>query len=106
MDGVLLISSEPNELQQMLNITSAIAEKYHIEFGDEKSNVMTIGPNKQNREFTLGVMNLKYTDKYKYIRYMQNNKSNLEATKAKLGNAYQTLLLSKAENKNVSNIGM
>ena len=74
MDDVLLISSEPNELQQMLNITSAIAGKYHVQFGEEKSNVMKIGRNKENPEFTQGDMNLKYTDKYKYLGYMQNNK--------------------------------
>ena len=67
MDDVLLISSEPKELQLMLEITNAIAGKYHIEFGDEKSNVMKIGWNKNNPEFTLGDMNLKYTDKYKYL---------------------------------------
>ena len=44
MDDVLLISSEPNQLQQMLNITSAIAGKYHVEFGEEKSNAMKTRP--------------------------------------------------------------
>ena len=73
MDDVLLISSQPNELQQMLNITSAIAGKYHVEFGEEKSNVMKISRNKDNPEFTLGDINLKYTEKYKYLGYMQNN---------------------------------
>ena len=109
MDDVLLISSEPNELQQMLNITNAIAGKYHVEFGEEKSNVMKIGRNKENPEFTLGDMNLKYTDKYKYLGYVQNNKNNLEdqikATKAKVENTYQTLL-AIAGNKNFSNIEM
>ena len=109
MDDVLLISSEPNELQQMLNITSAIAGKYHVEFGEEKSNVMKIGRNKENPEFTLGDMNLKYTNKYKYLGYVQNNKNNLEdnikATKAKVENTYQTLL-AIAGNKNFSNIKM
>ena len=109
MDDVLLISSEPNELQQMLNITNAITGKYHVEFREEKSNVMKIGRNKENPEFTLGDMNLKYTDKYKYLGYVQNNKNNLEdqikATKAKVENTYQTLL-AIAENKNFSNIEM
>ena len=109
MNDVLLISSEPNELQQMLNITSAIAGKYHVEFGEEKSNVMKIGRNKENPEFTLGDMNLKYTNKYKYLGYVQNNKNNLEdnikATKAKVENTYQTQL-AIAGNKNFSNIKM
>ena len=64
---------------------------------------------KQNPEFTLGDMNLKYTDKYKYLGYLQNNKNNLDdhikATKAKVENAYQTLL-AIAGNKNFSNIEM
>ena len=36
MDDVLLISTDPNELQDMLNITNEIANRYHIEFGKEK----------------------------------------------------------------------
>ena len=98
-----------NELQQMLNITSAIAGKYHVELGEEQSNVMKIGRNKENPEFTLGDMNLKYTDKCKYLGYVQNNQNNLEdhikATKAKVENTYQTPL-AIAGNKNFSNIEM
>ena len=70
---------------------------------------MKIGRNKENSEFTLGGMNLKYTDKYKYLGYVQNNQNNLEdhikATKAKVENTYQTLL-AIAGNKNFSNIEM
>ena len=109
MDDVLLISSEPTELQLMLEITNAIAGKYRIEFGEEKSNVMKIGWSKNNPEFTLGDINLKYTDKYKYLRYIQNSKNNLEdhikALTGKLENAHQTLLVI-AGNKNFSNIEM
>ena len=54
-------------------------------------------------------MNLKYTDKYKYLGYVQNNKNNLEdhikATKAKVENTYQTIM-AIAGNKNFSNIEM
>ena len=107
MDDMLLISPEPNEPQQMLNIASAKTGKYHVEFGEEKSNVMKIGLNKQNPEFTLRDMNLKYTDKYKYLGYVQNNKNNLEdhtkATEAKVENAYQ-MLLAIAGNTNFNNI--
>ena len=39
---MLLISSELKELQLMLEITNVIAGKYHIKFGEEKSNVMKI----------------------------------------------------------------
>ena len=57
-DDVLLISSEPKEPQLMLEITNARAGKYHIEFGEEKSNVMKIGQSKNNPKFTLEDMNL------------------------------------------------
>ena len=107
MDDVLLISSGPKELQLMLEITNAIAGKYHIEFGEENSNVMKIGRSKSNTEFTIGDMNLKYTDKYKYLGYIQNKKNNLDnhikALKGKVENAYQTLL-ALAGNKNFNNI--
>ena len=68
-----------------------------------------MGRNKQNQEVTLVDMNLNYTNKYKYLGHVQNNLDNLEdyikATKAKLENAYQTLL-AIAGNKNFSNIEM
>ena len=109
MDDVLLIFSEPKELQLMFEITNAIAGKYHIEFREEKSNVMKIGRSKNNPEFTLGDMNLKYTDKYKYLGYIQNNKNNLEdhikALKGKVENAYETLL-AIAGYRNFNNIEM
>ena len=109
MDDVLLISSEPNELQLMLEITNAKAGKYHNEFGKEQNNVMKKGRRKNNPEFTLGDLNLKYTGKYKYLGYIQNNKNNLEdhikTLKGKVKNEYQTLL-TIAVNKNFSNIEM
>ena len=53
---------------------------------------MNIGRSKNNPEFTLADMNLKYTVKYKYLGYIQNNKKNLEdhikALKGKVENAY------------------
>ena len=53
---------------------------------------MKIGRSNNNPEFTLGDMNLKYTDKYKDLGYIQNNKNNLEdhikALKGKVENAY------------------
>ena len=54
-------------------------------------------------------MNLKYTDKYKYLGYIQNTKNNTEdhvkALKGKVENAYQTLP-AIAGNKNFSNSEM
>ena len=36
MDDVLLISTDPNEQQDMLNITNEITNRYHIAYGKEK----------------------------------------------------------------------
>ena len=70
---------------------------------------MKIGRSKNNPEFNLEDLNLKYTDKYKYLGYIQNNKNNLEhhikTLKGKVENAYQTLL-AIAGNKNCNNIEM
>ena len=54
MDDVLLISTDPNELQDMLNITNEIANRYHIEFGKEKSKILKIGPSKKMPTIKLG----------------------------------------------------
>ncbi len=46
MDDVALISNDPMGLQQMLNITHAIASRYHIEYGAAKSKILKIGRGK------------------------------------------------------------
>ena len=40
MDDVALISNDPKDLQKMLNITNAVANRYHIEFGSAKSKIL------------------------------------------------------------------
>ena len=61
MDDVLLISMDLNELQDMLNITNEIADRYHIAFGKEKSKILKIGPSKKMPTIKLGEMTLEYT---------------------------------------------
>ena len=41
-DDVVLASDNPEELQEMLDITNKTALKYHVEFGKDKSQVMII----------------------------------------------------------------
>ena len=43
MDDVVLIHHDKEEIQKMLNITNEIAKRYHIKFGKEKSQILTIG---------------------------------------------------------------
>ena len=63
MDNVLLISIESKELQDMLNITNEIANRYHIEFGKEQSQILEIGLS-QSPTLKLGDMTLEYTSRY------------------------------------------
>ena len=53
MDDVILITLNAEELQKMLNITYKIASIYHIEFGEKKSKILTIGPTKKLPVFKL-----------------------------------------------------
>ena len=43
MDDVVLIHHSKEEIQNMLDITDDIAKRYHIKFGKEKSQILTIG---------------------------------------------------------------
>ena len=46
MDDVALITDNHKDLQEMLNITYHVANKYHIEFGMAKSKILKIGKTK------------------------------------------------------------
>lgn len=109
MDDVILITSDPKEMQKMLNITDETAGIYHIEFGEEKSKAMKIGGNKTLPDLRLGDMKLAYSDKYKYLGFMQNKKNNLEdhikLITGKVEFTYQTIL-TIAGNKNFKDIEM
>ncbi len=97
MDNILLMADNEKDLQKLLNITKETADKYHIVFGEEKSKVMSMGKRKINFEPTLGPMNLKTTDNYKYLGEIINNKRSLkkqiQAAKRKCEGALQTILV-------------
>ncbi len=54
--------------------------KYHNEYGESKSNVMTKTnrTNRQRKSFKLGNKDLKDTDNYKYLGFIQNDTNNME----------------------------
>ena len=101
--------TNPEELQTMLNITNEITGRYHIEFGEEKNEIMKIGAIKNKPEFKLGDMKMEYSDCYKYLGLLLNMKNNpddhIKSTKGKAEAAYQTIL-SIAGNSNMKNIEM
>ena len=67
MDDVLLISTDPKEHQELLDITYDIATRYRIVFGEEKSKTMVIGKIDEHPCFMLNSMFLEYCDEYKYL---------------------------------------
>ena len=97
MDDVLLLKTKPKEKQKLLDITEKVAEKYHIKFGKEKSQSMTIGKTNEQPKFTLGQMQVVATEKYKYLGEMVNEKLNLKdqvkQIEGKVEAAYQAMLV-------------
>ena len=100
MDDVALIANNLDDLKKLINNTNHTANKYHIEFGKEKSKVLRIGKHPKNQpeqeQLYLGSMELEYTDKYKYLGLTINEKLNLsdhiKSIKGKTEAAYQTIL--------------
>ena len=77
MDDVSLATTQNQELQKSLDITNETSNKYHVEYGESKSNVLKIKHTRKKTEeknFKIGEMNLEITKKYKYLRYIQNEK--------------------------------
>ena len=96
MDDVVLIHHDKHIMQNMIDTTNEIANRYRIQFGQEKSKIMIVGREKDNDSFKLGQMPLQKTDKYKYLGVTLNNKGNLsdhlKQVKGKCEATTQTIL--------------
>ena len=111
VDDVFLIALE-GELQNPLDITNEISNKYHIEYGEQKSNALPIKTGKRKikeNKYHLGEMELKTTEKYKYLGYLQNTKNNnedhIKAVKGRTEAAYQQMM-ALAGNSSFENVEM
>ena len=108
MDDVALIHKNKDELQKMLNITEEISKRYHLKFGQEKSQTITIGK-QPDTPFKLGQMNLDNTTTYKYLGTTINNKGTMDdhikKTKGKTEAALQTIF-NIAGNKDFNQLEM
>ena len=95
VDDVVLMSESEKELQEMLDITHKIAKRYHIEFGKEKSMIMTTVKTTTTK-FTLGNLTLDRTKTYKYLGETLHERHKLDEhikqTKRKVEGAFQTIL--------------
>ena len=112
VDDVILITTKPQELQKSLDITDDTSNKYHVEYGQSKSNSQIIKHRKRiNNQvnFKLGGMTLEQTEKYKYLGHIQNDKNNNEdhykQLKGKIEAAYQKMI-ALTGNSNFSMIEM
>jgi hypothetical protein len=98
MDDVVLASTDKEEMQQMLDITNEITQRYHIEFGEAKTKAMTIGLKKSQEKpnFNIGSMNIQHTDNYTYLGNVFNEKDNMKDhmkhINGKVEAAYQTIM--------------
>ena len=96
MDDVVLINTNRNTLQEMLDITYKVASRYRIKFGSQKSKVLTIGKPDNYKTLTIGNTELEETETYKYLGMTLNNKGTLqnhiEDIKGKVHIATQTIL--------------
>ena len=109
MDDVALIHNDKEELNKMLSITNDIANRYHIKFGKDKSQILTINNKNPTSDTLIGNQILDPTETYKYLGMTMNSKGNLEdhikKTKGKTEAALQTIL-SLAGNDEFHNIEM
>ena len=109
VDDVALIHKDRNELQNMLDTTNEIANRYRIKFGREKSQILTINKKQGNTETKMGDLILDQTETYKYLGVTINNKGNMEdhikKLKGKTEAAIQTIF-SLAGNDEFHNIEM
>ena len=97
MDDVVLMHTDPRMIQNMLDTTYRIAQRYRIKFGTEKSKVLHIGPpSPLQNKFTLGPQTLEATDTYKYLGITLNTKGDLtdhlKITKGKTLTTTQTII--------------
>ena len=111
VDDVIVLEEE-GKLQPPLDTTNEISNIYHIEYGEPKSNSMTIRNNRKkpiNKNYNIGSMKLNRTDKYKYLGYLQNEKNNNEdqfkAIQNRTEAAYQKMM-ALTGNTNFNNLEM
>ena len=76
MDDVCLIHHDLNKLQEILDITNHVANKYHIQFGAAKCKVIRRGRGKKSA-LKLNDEVLEEVSTYKYLGEVINNKGNL-----------------------------
>ena len=76
----------------MLGTTNDIAKRFHIQFGKEKTQLLTIGNTAPSTELKLGNDVLVKTDTYIYLGMTINSSGNLESHLNKLKGKTETAI--------------
>ena len=96
MDDVALIHQDLEELKAMVETTNEIAKRYHIKFGKEKNQILTINGKTPSEAITIGDTILDSTTTYKYLGVTTNNRGTMEnhirKMKGSVEAALQTIL--------------
>ena len=97
MDDVALIHQDQEELKAIVETTNEIAKRYHIKFGKEKSQILTINGESPSGAITIGDTILDSTTTYKYLGVTTNNRGTMEnhiqKNKGSVEAALQTILI-------------
>ena len=108
MDDVCIIHHDLNKLQEILDVTNHVANKYHIQFGAAKCKVIRRGKGKKSALKLNGEI-LEEVPKYKYLGEMINSKGNLSdhitETEKKVKGATATII-AETGNKEFKGIKM
>ena len=95
MDDVVLLYTDKNQMQQMLNTTHDIASRYRIKFQTEKSKCLVI-VSKEKTEFKIGDLPFEKSNTYKYLGNTINNREtmhdHINAVKGKCEATTQSIL--------------
>ena len=77
VDDVAIITNNIEDQQTLLSITNTTANKYRIQFGQEKSKLLIIGKDNTNPTIKLGDMTIDPCETYKYLGETLNTKNNI-----------------------------
>ena len=101
MDDVCLIHHDLQKLQEILDVTNHVANKYHIQFGAAKCKVTKKGKGRK-RTLKLSGEVLEEVPSYKYMGEIINNKGNLSDRIAEVARKIKgatTRIIAEAVNK-------
>ena len=77
VDDVAIITNNIEDQQTLQSITNNTANKYRIQFGQEKSKLLIIGKDNTNPTIKLGDMTIDPSKTYKYLGETLNTKNNI-----------------------------